>query len=60
MSTYKNANFGFKRVSGTELIHGRASTTYGRGRICVTEGCRTRLSLYNPTARCSIHDHLLH
>ncbi len=29
--------------------------TYGIGRICVVEGCGTRLSAYNPSSVCALH-----
>jgi hypothetical protein len=28
---------------------------YAAGRICARGGCETRLSIYNPDGRCSIH-----
>jgi hypothetical protein len=46
---------GFQWVSGSRVIFGEPPCTYGKGRICSTEGCRTRLSRYNPTKHCSIH-----
>lgn len=46
---------GFQWVSASRLIFGEPPCTYGKGRICATEGCRTRLSRYNPTKHCSIH-----
>jgi hypothetical protein len=57
MSTYTKAGYGSRQVAGSDLIQGRPLRTYGRGRTCTVEGCCTRLSLYNPTARCSLHDH---
>jgi hypothetical protein len=30
--------------------------TYRPGRICVESGCRTVLSIYNPSSRCSLHE----
>ena len=30
--------------------------TYPPGRVCRTKGCRTRLSVYNPTDLCAIHE----
>ena len=30
--------------------------TYGLGRICDVEGCGTRLSAYNPSSVCALHD----
>ena len=29
--------------------------TYGIGRICIVEGCGTRLSAYNPSNVCALH-----
>jgi len=29
--------------------------TYGVGRICVVDGCGTRLSAYNPSSVCAMH-----
>lgn len=29
--------------------------TYGTGRICIVEGCGTRLSAYNPSNICALH-----
>ena len=34
--------------------------TYGRGRICVVDGCGTRLSAYNPSSVCALHDGAWH
>jgi hypothetical protein len=48
---------GSRLVAGSDLVHGRPLRTYGRGRTCMVEGCDTRLSLYNPSAQCSLHDH---
>jgi hypothetical protein len=56
MTVYAKAGYGTRLVTGSDLIHGRPLRTYGRGRTCVVEGCDTRLSLYNPNARCSLHD----
>jgi hypothetical protein len=57
MTTYARVGDGPRRVTGSDLIHGRPLRTYGRGRTCMVEGCNTRLSLYNPTVRCSLHGH---
>jgi hypothetical protein len=46
---------GVQWVSESRVASGDPLRTYGVGRICATEGCRTRLSKYNPTTRCSIH-----
>ncbi len=29
--------------------------TYGAGRICMVDGCGTRLSAYNPSSVCALH-----
>lgn len=29
--------------------------TYGAGRICIMQGCETRLSAYNPSGVCALH-----
>ena len=57
MTTYAKFGYGTRLVTGSELVHGSQVRTYGRGRTCMAEGCGTRLSLYNPNARCSLHDH---
>ncbi len=33
----------------------RPSRTWSAGRECETDGCRTRLSIYNGSSECSIH-----
>ena len=39
--------------------NGAAKTrTYGVGRTCIVEGCGTRLSAYNPSRTCAVHDGL--
>jgi hypothetical protein len=60
MTTYAKFGYGTRLLAGSDLVHGRPLRTYGRGRTCVVEGCGTRLSLYNPTLRCSLHDHRTH
>jgi hypothetical protein len=60
MSIYKNTERGPSWVAGTEMVRCRPSSTFGRRRVCAAPGCPTRLSIYNPTTRCSIHDHPLH
>jgi hypothetical protein len=57
MSSYAKLGYGSRQVAGSDLIHGRPVRTFGQGRTCLVEGCRTRLSLYNPKAWCSLHDH---
>ena len=57
MNRYSAFGFGSGRV--TDLVHGRPTPTYGRGRVCAASGCGTQLSLYNPKCRCSIHRHTL-
>jgi hypothetical protein len=34
----------------------RPSRTFPAGRVCDASGCETRLSIYNPDRRCSIHE----
>lgn len=34
----------------------RPSRRYGRGRVCASHGCRTILSVYNPSRLCSQHE----
>ena len=46
-----------RMLTGSDLIHGNPARTFGKGRTCKVEGCGTRLSLYNPNARCSLHEH---
>jgi hypothetical protein len=36
----------------------RPSPTYPLGRVCRAEGCGTRLSVYNPTDTCALHEEL--
>ena len=57
MTLYAKVSYGTRRVAASDLVHGRPLRTYRRGRTCTVEGCNTRLSLYNPSARCSIHGH---
>jgi hypothetical protein len=42
-----------RRVSGKikDRVH-----VYGAGRTCAAPGCGTRLSVYNASLRCSLHD----
>jgi hypothetical protein len=47
--------FGRRGMRGTELVHGPAARTFGRGRVCLTAGCGTPLSLYNPNSHCWVH-----
>jgi hypothetical protein len=56
MTLYAKAGYGSRLVAGSDLVHGRPLRTYRRGRTRMVEGCDTRLSLYNPNARCSLHD----
>jgi hypothetical protein len=30
--------------------------TYGQGRVCIVSGCETRLSAYNPSSICALHN----
>jgi hypothetical protein len=56
MSTHTKVGYRSRRMAGSDLVHGRPLRTYGQGRTCMVEGCDTRLSLYNPNTRCSLHD----
>jgi hypothetical protein len=56
MTLYAKAGYGTRLVTGSDLVHGRPVTIYRRGRTCMVEGCDIRLSVYNPNARCSLHD----
>jgi hypothetical protein len=40
-----------ERVNG----HDHPAKQYGRGRTCQEPGCRTKLSIYNDGAYCSLH-----
>jgi hypothetical protein len=55
MKTTRNNLDGIEWVSASKLLSGEPLHTYQIGRICATSGCRTYLSRYNPTSRCSIH-----
>lgn len=57
MTLYAKVSDGTRLVAASDLVHGRPLRTYRRGRTCKVEGCNTRLSLYNPNPRCSLHDH---
>jgi hypothetical protein len=57
MTPYAKAANGSRMLAGSDLIHGSPVRTFGRGRTCKVEGCGTRLSLYNPNVRCSLHEH---
>ena len=41
----------FYTVSDTML----KTKTYGAGRVCMVDGCGTRLSAYNPSTVCALH-----
>ena len=50
---------------GAQALRGRSlhsvvddmlkTKTYGVGRICMVDGCGTRLSAYNPSSVCALH-----
>jgi hypothetical protein len=42
---------GLHDVAGVML----KTKTYGAGRICMVDGCGTRLSAYNPSSVCALH-----
>jgi hypothetical protein len=50
---------GTRPVRGGRLQHVTGAMfktrTYGEGRICVVDGCGTRLSAYNPSNICALH-----
>jgi hypothetical protein len=58
MTMRRTTTSGIDWVSGSQLVSGQPVHTYRKGRICVTPGCRTQLSRYNPTRCCSIHNEL--
>ena len=45
-------------IGGTSLTSGWPCMTYKHGRVCIASGCGTRLSRYNSTIKCSLHDEL--
>ena len=47
---------GLEWVGASRVLAGRPIRTFGRGRVCAAHSCGTRLSCYNPTKSCSIHD----
>jgi hypothetical protein len=49
---------GFDSISALPIGHGMRSRSYRTGRVCSSDGCGTVLSRYNPTAHCSVHEHL--
>jgi hypothetical protein len=55
MRTRRNSLDGIEWVGASRLVSGDPLHTYRLGRICATSVCRTYLSRYNPTSRCSIH-----
>jgi len=36
--------------------HGRPSRTFPEGRVCAEPGCDTKLSIYNESEFCSLHE----
>jgi hypothetical protein len=45
-------------VLATGLIYGKPSRRFPSGRVCSRTGCGTRLSRYNPSTTCSLHEEL--
>lgn len=37
-------------------VDARPSRTFASGRVCTAPGCSTRLSIYNRTAHCAVHE----
>jgi len=44
-----------RRESHRPLVNGDPIQQYRRGRSCEQDGCSARLSRYNPSAHCSLH-----
>lgn len=44
-----------RRESHRVLTSGDRMDQFDLGRLCVTEGCTTRLSRYNPSDHCGVH-----
>lgn len=44
-----------RRESHRQLANGEPLEQYRRDRCCEQEGCSARLSRYNPSAVCSVH-----
>jgi hypothetical protein len=42
-------------ISALPVSRSTRSRSYRRGRVCGAAGCSTVLSVYNPSALCSIH-----
>jgi hypothetical protein len=54
--TVRRANLGRCVESGSIAgSEARKSVVYGAGRTCSEPGCKTGLSIYNPTDKCSKH-----
>jgi hypothetical protein len=56
MNTQMSSVDGFQSVAVMSLIHGQPARTYGKKRVCAFVDCGTRLSMYNPMNKCSIHE----
>jgi hypothetical protein len=55
----RNTIDGVESVKVVGLAYGQPPHNYGHGRVCTVSGCGTHLSLYNPTCRCWVHNHLV-
>lgn len=53
MATTRSAS---ESISAVPLGHGTRSRSYQRGPVCRAASCTTVLSVYNPSALCSIHE----
>lgn len=42
-------------VRGAPVVSSERVRTYDAGRVCAAEGCRTVLSIYNPSRFCGLH-----
>ncbi len=45
-----------ERIGGARLTGGSRATVHGRDRVCAHQACDVRLSIYNPSDRCALHD----
>jgi len=43
-------------MQGRSLGDVKSSRRYATGRVCRADGCETRLSVYNATTTCAIHE----
>ena len=54
-----HADRGDGAIGGSAFTgHGRPSPAFPQGRVCAEEGCGTRLSIYNDSDHCYLHEPL--